>query len=226
MNLSEGPPKKEPRVPFSVVEASETLEPGQNFYDQPPFKAVIGAVSSKYHLPAERLREIISSLAQLGVPWGVGKSTKATDLNSQQLAKKVQNPYDLDVRDVLKQHKVVRGDIPYFEALHEIFDKLSEYPYWHNYAVEQKSQPFYRADGTYLEAPKLSKIPNFPETYAKYASVKIKRSHNAVLLGIEEVFPQDFKRVSPSLDEPTTEGKSQTRRWAILKTSELIKSRR
>src|SRR5215469_12601479 len=64
------------------------LQPGQNFYDQPPFDSIISGINEKYYIEPLRLNAALSHLA-LSVRGQIQATTDTGSLVSPY----VQNPY-------------------------------------------------------------------------------------------------------------------------------------
>lgn len=212
----DSPDQKTSPNPDQKPKIKETLEPGQNFYDQIPFQRVITEAAASTATDISRLRGALTSIARLGATKQNSGALKGEDLTPEQLSQKVNSPHDLDVKDALGNARIYKSTNPeYVLALRTIVDKLKRYPLWHNYITEQLPG-FYNNDGTPREIPTAKAASAQPDSYTKYFLTKTKASRAAFLKGIEEVFDQKATSLA--------QGKSPTaRQWAQRKAAETTK---
>lgn len=196
---------------FFDIEAPQKLELGQNFFDQPPFRMIIASISLQTGISEENIKRLLNSAAH------IGSRSINTEFTSQDISKMMQNPYDPYPRDIAQSH-ATPGEIGiYRNAIKLLGENLETYPYWHEYIVTQCTNENYRFNGI----PIRRKSNLMPETYAKLASDRSYQEKRQVLLGLDEIFPQDL---SSQLQVPpiSQNKKPQTKYWRILQASELI----
>lgn len=197
--------------PYIELEASEQLQPGQNFYDQPPFDGVLLQFTEGTNIDISHVRNLLTRLAK-GHFFGTDTKRAVIDrfygewknLRQSKLGKEIPNDQMYT----------------YSKALTSIVAGLSEYPYVGEYIYAAFQPGQYRIDGSWVQLK--SHWPT-PTSYAKWASEKLEREKRLVSYGIEEVFPKDFGQEESVVP---TGGNPQARRWRILKASELIPEKR
>lgn len=199
---------------YIEMEAPEQLQPGQNFYAQPPFEDLFRVTGGS--LDAEKLGRCLTYLICRTTPL----------LYTRKLSERHHsisvNPWWL--KDTYRYYVKRYGfDSSQFESYREVTLKIGEqllddYPYsWQYIRSRLNAQDVYLSDGTLN--PRYKSTIDTP-TYAKWVTEKLRREKNQVLKGIEEVFPQDFgqtEQIVPNMGESR-----QTRKWRILKASNLV----
>lgn len=194
---------------FHELDAPNNLESGQNFFDQSPFKETVTVVSKQTDITVPRVNNILRSLAQKGA--SSGPDTTGVTMTSQELSREAQNVYGKVVKDLLAQSEPGKVD-NYRRAIALLANHLADFPYWHDYIVTQCIKiAGYRHDGSYIQGH----YPNLPETYAKWASDRLKNDQRQKLLGLDDV----------AIVIPTTANR-ENRKWKILAASELIATRK
>lgn len=205
------------------LEGPAELEPGQNFLDQPPFGPVLEQIGQTSRIDLSNLRKIYLAIATSsrftsevfnGSPalWGYQRSS------FNELFKKGRSlAVERDRRD------------DYFRAMADIFKLLSDYPYIKDYFQSKFDRGLYGIDGAWNVVASGNPSANIikTESYAKWVTKKQAREgklNNQVLLGIDEIFPQDFGRSKTGLVGYGV--KTQHRRWRILKAAELVSEKR
>lgn len=203
---------KEPQ--FIELEAPEFLEPGQNFYDQPPFSTILQDASLKTGVKVEALRRMLSRLGKMLKSYDPVK--KGEVFNSQNLVRLMQGS---GAGELVASGVGVKSEVQR-QVFHRIGSKLGHYPYWYEYINTQWSDGFCLPDGSpNTKNPRSVTV----KSYAAWADRKLKAEHHLITKGIEEVFPQDFAGQTPLV--PTLPGKSSAggQKWRILKASNLVK---
>lgn len=178
----------EPSLPpdEAKVKLSETLMPGQNFYDQVPFRRIIDELTPQTSIDPAKLRTLITDCARLADPTYSSGKVKGQELTVEQLTEKAnKGTYDRDIRRIFMQNGLLIHDQSYLTAFKEVFVRLTRYTNWHNYVNEQIREG-YAKDGSPLADSKMS----LPDSYAKYCQIKAKGS-KGILKGIEDVFEGD-----------------------------------
>ncbi|MAG60082.1 hypothetical protein CMO96_04820 [Candidatus Woesebacteria bacterium] len=189
-----------------VLESPENLEPGQNFFDQPPFELAVKKATEQTGIDAIKLKGFLWYFATQ-----FGESPQPRPPATFRLLKSL--PSNVTIPDREK----------YGTATEIMIAALDPYPHWAEYAVTQFDHGNYKSSGEPSRAQQKRKKLVLPETYAKWVTHKTRAEHRAVLLGIEDVFPGQLGR-EPEL-VPQTGKNRQARRWRILKASELTKRR-
>ena len=117
------------------------------------------------------------------------------------------------------------------EILAAIGKSLADYPYWNEYIATQHTQNDYKYDGSYVSQIGVGfvltargRVLTLPESYAKWVTRKMQVKKRQVLLGIDEIFPQNFGEEQVRI--PHRGEREETKRWRILKASELIPEKR
>jgi len=201
---------------YLEIEAPEYLESGQNFYNQEPFRSILAGISERAGVEIDLLRKALSSMARQ-VSTGRGFSP-------EELNQKLDNPYffvgdqytaggpvyvslsDLKISPETKRN-----------LLAEIGGAVKKYPFWYQYVFTQSTQE-YKANGSKKKIGGNIKR-TAPETYAFWVSKKL-------LLGIKEIFPQDFAPESQVVVPKKPKERNATRKWRILRAAELVSERK
>jgi len=142
-------------------------------------------------------------------------------MSSLDLAKEFrENRYKSDITKIMKSAKIEEMDPEKVQGvLQEITQKLCNFPHWNQYVVNQLDIRSYSYDG---EARKAS-VGFEPESYLRWISRSEEMKRRSKLLGISEVFSQDFSEESPAMPKQQESKRRVNRRWKILKASELVK---
>ncbi len=196
--------------PFIEIEGPVFLAEGQNFYEQQPFDQILQDVSRQHGVDIAKLRRFLTQMAK--------------QVNSYSLLPQRHDEIILDVLYIenVRKHLEMLG-LPREEgqlATRDLNGKLLVFPYWDQYIATQLSSATHNSDGIYnLKGNRYVPV----ETYAKYASDKLRREKQLRVLGIDEVFPQDFSQESPLGASVPSGSLGTNRKWRILKASELVK---
>ena len=213
---------------FIEIEAQDFLEDEQNFFDQEPFSSVIQEVSENTNTEIAKLRRLLRDYAEAYV---YNLHYEEYVLPSRGITTKVQHePSNLIYIDYNRRirHGINKDDAPvYKKATESVVKTLEDYPFWYEYVDTQRDLGAYSNDGT--PKPKRHSRLDKTLTYAHWVTQRIniakREKDRAVLLGIDEVFPQDFSGEKIDIPQSTGEKKG-NRRWRILKASELIPERK
>lgn len=168
------------------------LKPGQNFYDQAPFRGLIATLCASTGSDAAQVRGVLTRLAKLGTDFTPG--VKGEQMTAEQLAEKVADPYDLRIRYLFRSLGVSK-DHALNGGIRALVGDLSKYPHWHEYVSEQLVPKLYLTDGTFLDSSG-KQLP--AETYRRYLLTKGK----GLAKGLEVVFPQAFSGRSTYILRP------------------------
>lgn len=191
-------PKVEVPDKIIEIEGPEQLEVGQNFLDQPPFDQALSDEAQKSGISLEELRAEFLDRVKTG----------RTNL------------------DALRARSYKMG--PKFRAFINVLDALKDYPYIEGYVQSRFNIGLYANDGSwYMRGSGTPSADSMPDSYAKWLPEKIareKRLGNQVLLGIDQVFPQDFGLSKTGLPEGGS-GRIR-RRFIILRAAELVPERK
>jgi hypothetical protein len=205
MEIGEGP-----KLKFFEIDAPERLENGQGFYDQEPFSTIVGKHSEETGADSLELRYGITRFARTK---GLGHAKEAT--------KGVIDPNTLNsiVADARGYFKLPQKDMGNFaEALKKVIRELAEFPNWLEYVLVQLHRGDYNSAGEF--DPKGRVQIGTPESYGAWVDRKYTTAQRQMLSGIEEVFPQGAFQTS--VPESYSKENAQTKRWRILKASELL----
>lgn len=198
---------------FLELEASETLAEGQNFYDQPPFSPTIQDIATKYGLTLDKIRRILTNLIR-----------NPNDYSTFQQSKGLLIPHTLR-RNLNIRKPAWRA---YSQALGEIDTTLADYPLWRDYTRINLATVYYKQNGdwtTHKINPRLyNSAPN--RSYAKWVTDTLAVRERTKLFGIQDVLPKGFPNNSLATPIPMQESSgTNTRRWQILKASNLVPER-
>lgn len=192
------------------------LLPGTGFYDQPPFADVFSEVANNFPIDKSKLQVLFTSVARneprfFTKEWyGSPQYHKDRFKDAFESNKKSWN-LDPQQRDL------------YLSAVCKAIDSMKEFPYISRYVSERFVNSLFAMDGSWQPRVKQVNFGGVP-SYANWVTDELKREQQrkagkaiSVLAGIEEVSPKDLTGLGE---------RSQTRRWRILKASNLVPERK
>jgi len=213
------------------LEGSPYLEDEQNFYDQLPFREVIDVNNLDIDLSYVR-KAVTRTCRYAGSTTFMGSEV---DLNIK-AHRLVIKPYltlwrlKSSIRSDIKRSgaegSLVSLTDQCLKAVADVTAKLIPYPSWVEYVVIHLSSNDYSEDGIRRSQ---SNREFLHESYLSWASRgqrnrKILRERG-ILVGIEEVFPQDFAD-STLMTLPIEPGRKPVNvRWKMLRAAEITKDR-
>lgn len=200
---------------FIELEVSEYLGEGQNFYDQPPLGNLIRELSTKDQLNKDKLRACLTSM--------VANPDRYFLRDGELMHPKIRHRTFLENLKGMRAQKFEPGEYEvYYQAMEELDKLLSEYPFIGEYINTKFDRGIYSQNGNWRgKSGSLFTVTSYAG-WLREKALRENNNHSVVLLGIEEVFPQDIGQeglVIPTGDSP------QVRRWRILKAAELIRKK-
>lgn len=206
-----------PRQGVLEIEAPEFLAYDQNLFDQPPFSNATTALQNKLSFNPVVSLNVLSAMvrddrgnnARNGV-YPTETPTKGFELKNRGEQESVIAILASGVRtysnDRLSNPLITK-------AVKVIVQELYPYPYWGYYLGVRMHGGEYYHDGR----PQQKANFHVPvESYAKWVTDKLRREDALKMRGIEEVFTDTSHLMS---------GKDATRKWKILKASEIVRPR-
>lgn len=177
---------------FVTVEAPVKIEPGQNLYDQPPFNLVIAHIALTHNLSVEQIKALLAELSKNSDRPGVIEKLNRNNGSGAIFAERT----ILDLRPYLTslRMKVDGEELPTgIQSARALLRDLAPYPWWFSYVNKNVDGNFLR-DGSWD-----GNNPQPVDSYAIWAKKRLERDKAAVSIGIEEVFPQDFRTTATSI---------------------------
>lgn len=207
---------------FLELDAPEMLTLDQNLFEQPPFDIILQDISAQTGVATNTLRGFLTSVSRkytTEVGRNRDKQITSPELSLQMQMFREGQVYDgtigADFNSILFRHgPITQAEI---EAIRKLGVALGEYPYWSDYIRTHSHFGYRTINGTPIKS-----LINPEETYAKWVVHKLSSRSDARLLGIHEIFPQDFSVESPTQVPLSQTTKGGHRRWQILKASNLI----
>lgn len=203
---------------YIELEAPEYLALEQNFYDQEPFATAVQTVSEKTTIPTEHLRQFLGHHAKGS---NIDRMTFTTGSKQHRSSKRLAGVF-MDTYLDMSKAKIVELLPTYTSAIRELLQLLNDYPGWKYYVDTNVAGGQYKYDGT-LKSHKVVAWPESIPTYAKWAAETLPKLLNQRLVGIKEIFPQDFATESPATAQQPAGPRRENRRWRILISSELVR---
>lgn len=198
------------------VLTTERLEPGKNFYEQPPFENILENVSGKTSVNVEELRRLLHILTS---------NTSFKEFKTSQELTQAMRIGFVGARSEVLAEKERANRTAYDEGVKEMGEQLLEYPYWMEYIKLNRSE-FYLPDGSPRpEGQRSTFISSITAlSYGKWAEDRMARDYRFNLRDLEEVLPQGFE-TQPNL--PSAPKSSQVRKaYRVIKATELTKYHR
>lgn len=213
---------------YNYIQGPEIINLNErNFYDQSPFEPLFSDLAQTTGADLIILKRVVTRIARKYavsvVPSQEGQlETRLAYLSTYMSA---EPSIIYDIRSVLRNNKSLfslSGN--YTEALKQIGNDLSEFPFWLTYIKVNLSLGDLGNDGSKKGLPAILKS-FLPPSYASWVTKRLASVENAWLLGLEEVVPARFPE---DLIQPSDVRTDRTRghqRWAILKASEIIQAK-
>lgn len=219
----QGSDQRESQEKFVELVAPEYLSPDQNLLDQPPFNSIFQETVSQTKITEGGCRILLLGVVgeyKAKPEFYGGPEDGGSEHIGQQMTE-----CPVRIFRMIQRIRILRkkefGGLHDFAALVKatklLGSALARFPYWYEYISSQKQ--VYSKKGEPVQDENFSPA----RSYASWAVRKTDRKSRSVLLGIEEVFPQDFSGTTQEPIVPSHGESSQNRRWKILKASELVR---
>ncbi|SRR6266568_4066242 len=205
-----------PQLPL-ILDARPTLDSGQNFYDQPPFAAVIQVNEYAYGIGVDALRRALTNIARS--QWA---RVPVSELASWSLAL-MHGSANLGTILRKKCGVSIQQRKTFNYAIGNILHAIVEYPYWMDYIRTHCTDDYFTLAGDQPGRAKAD-LPEEFSSYAVYAAERLRSEHSTILYGLADIFPQQLQ--DKSMRERIRESgeKWVARRYILLKASNLISS--
>ncbi len=191
------------------------LEPRQNFYDQPPFAAAIQTITDSFGVAKASLQCALTSIARSD--W---RHKPRSEFSSWILAL-LHGSANLGTVFRKKCSVNLKESIAFNHAVGSVLHAIVEYPYWIDYIRSCCTDDIFTFAGDQPGRSKAGLPEGFP-SYAAYAADRLYSEGSTVLYGLSDIFPQQLQNKPMSRMVRETGEKRATRRYVLLKASNLI----
>lgn len=212
-------------MPIIEYNAGECLTVDQNLYNQPPYQA-LPRIAQEAGISLSKLRgEHVRAADQLEQDLSAKKGIYLTLLSPDQIrSATLQHPHL--AKDSFRRWSLYKPEIN-LPVVADVLSELATAPLWYAYLAAYQEKDFglpgelkYRQDGQIRFQNRKYYDEEPTPTYPRWLSQEIVRRERAadfdrrkVVLGVEEIFPQDF--AGEAKLHPQVEQAVGMRRWRI-----------
>ena len=214
----------EPGAQEQQPRKQETLRTDQNFFDQQPFRTILGYVSGESHTSVNALRIALSRFVRtkpnIQYPTVLKKSSTGeltldsiADIEEAQVNK-------LTIQKLVLDNKEKVGGISgsaAFSTLPALLEQLAKFSYWEEYFTIYTQNSAYDLSGDPTQRGKNIKKMSFeqPPTYSAWLKQKLLRQGRIDALEVQKIFHDGQLTIRNLNDAMRMSGKRRERRRRI-----------